>query len=143
MEREVRYFNLTKEELFSRLEDYFLMKRLKIIESYEPDCMSIKLGSWISISLGKSKANTFLKIMEKDRRSHMIVVFDFINEYIASFFFPFIFWIVVGVLIGLSNPKSFFESIYICFIPGILSGFIGLAIFKWEAPKTKSKFIYC
>lgn len=93
------------------------------------------------MSWGKSKANTFMRILEKDRESHIIFVFDFINEYIASFLFPLIAWIIIGILIGLSEPESFLSSIYICFLPGIFSGFIGLAIFKWEVPKKKSRFM--
>lgn len=58
MEREVRSINLSRGDFFRRLEDYFLMKGLRIIESYEPDSISARLGPWISV-VGKIKSKYF------------------------------------------------------------------------------------
>jgi hypothetical protein len=90
--------NVSEEEAFHLLMDYFTSKHMKIIASNSPSYIRAQFGSWTSLSLDNANGEVEVGIMERNGGSHINLDFSFFKEYLLA-------WIV-----------AFFGTLFLCVV---------------------------
>jgi hypothetical protein len=76
--------NVSEEEAFRLMVDYFTSKRMKILTSNSPSCIRADFGSWASMSLDNAKGEVEVEIMERNGGSYINLNFSFFKEYMSA-----------------------------------------------------------
>jgi len=78
------FVNVSEEEAFRLLMDYFTSKRMKIIASNSPSYIRAEFGSWTSMSLDNAKGEVEAEIKERNGGSYSNLNFSFFKEYLFA-----------------------------------------------------------
>ena len=78
------FVNVSEEEAFRLMMDYFTSKQMKILTSNSPSYIRAEFGSLTSISLNNAKGEVEAEIVEKNGGSYSNLNFSFIKEYLYA-----------------------------------------------------------
>jgi len=78
------FVNVSEEEAFRLMMDYFTSKRMKILTSSSPSYIRAEFGSWTSISPDNAKGEVEAEIMERNSGSYTNFNFSFFKEYLFA-----------------------------------------------------------
>jgi len=78
------FVNVSEEEAFRLLMDYFTSKHMKIIASNSPSYVRAEFGSWTSMSLDNANGEVEAEIKERNGGSYTNLNFSFFKEYLFA-----------------------------------------------------------
>jgi hypothetical protein len=78
------FVNVSEEEAFRLLVDYFTSKHMKIIASNSPSYIRAEFGSWTSMSLDNANGEVEAEIKERNGGSYTNLNFSFFKEYLFA-----------------------------------------------------------
>jgi len=78
------FVNVSEEEAFRLLMDYFTSKHIKIIASNSPSYIRAEFGSWTSMSLDNANGEVEVEIKERNGGSYTNLNFSFFKEYLFA-----------------------------------------------------------
>jgi hypothetical protein len=78
------FVNVSEEEVFRLMVDYFTSKRIKILTSNSPSYIRAEFGSWASMSLDNAKGEVETEITARNGGSYAYLNFSFFKEYISA-----------------------------------------------------------
>jgi hypothetical protein len=78
------FVNVSEEEAFRSMMDYFTSKHMKIIASNSPSYIRAEFGSWTSMSLDNANGEVEVEITGKNGGSYAHLDFTFFKEYLAA-----------------------------------------------------------
>ena len=79
--------NVSEEEAFRLLMDYFTSKHMKIIASNSPSYIRAEFGSWTSLSLDNANGEVEVEVRKRNGGSHANLDFSFFKEYLLALIF--------------------------------------------------------
>jgi hypothetical protein len=78
------FVNVSEEEAFRSLMNYFTSKHMKIIASNSPSYIRAEFGSWTSLSLDNANGEVEVEIIGKNGRSYTDFNLSFLKEYLLA-----------------------------------------------------------
>ena len=78
------FVNVSEEEAFRLLMDYFTSKHMKILTSNSPSYIRAEFGSWTSMSLDNANGEVEAEIKERNGRCYSNLNFSFFKEYLFA-----------------------------------------------------------
>jgi flagellar biosynthesis protein FlhB len=78
------FVNVSEEEAFRLMMDYFTSKHMKILTSNFPSYIRAEFGSWTSMSLNNAKGQVEAEITEGNGGSYSNLNFSFFKEYLSA-----------------------------------------------------------
>ena len=78
------FVNVSEEEAFRLMMDYFTSKHMKIVTSNSPCYIRAEFGSWTSMSLNNAKGEVEAEIKERNGGSCTNLNFSFFKEYLFA-----------------------------------------------------------
>jgi hypothetical protein len=83
------FVNVSGEEAFRLILDYFTLKRMKILTSNSPSYIRAEFGSWTSMSLDNANGEVEVEITERNGGSYSNLNFSFFKEYLFALIIAF------------------------------------------------------
>ncbi len=146
---EVRTVNLSKEEAFDHLKDYFSEMGVKVIGYKRPIHLHVEFGQRPDTSSKRPLGQVFITIRERDGKTYLIFDFDFKHDRFFGIFYHLVFLLGVGVFFVYSAPRtwSLIPLVPVPFVPvsaalfiAVVLGLFGAAIYR-QASRTRSRFM--
>jgi hypothetical protein len=78
------FVNVSEEEAFRLIMDYFTSKHMKIVTSNSPSYIRAEFGSWTSMSLDNANGEVEAEIMERNGGCYSNLNFSFFKEYLFA-----------------------------------------------------------
>lgn len=78
------FVNVSEEEAFRLMMDYFTSKHMKIVTSNSPSYIRAEFGSWTSMSLDNAKGEVEVEITARNGGSYTNLNFSFFKEYLSA-----------------------------------------------------------
>ena len=140
--------DVTQEDVFRLVSDYFTERRMKILTSDSPSYIRAELGAWGELSLGNAYGEVKTNIQRTDGGSRVNFSFSFRKEYllgltgaiiIATLFYVTASIVMLGVPRAISETKSLVNAL-------IYSGILLIFVLVmggsfYDASVTRRKFI--